>query len=239
MWCKSIWKTFRCSRFHPFPKYLEPKTYDFLHQPFGAKSSRSKSSPVARRCWKPKRVASKVRSSSGHRCRGKSCRGQSFRWASLFASGHFWKANWKSWPIHGQFMVDLPNSIQCHYLDPTRFNLYSTCSPGACYAWKNRLKPCKNQLNPWPTQWKLWKNRWTLWVNQWTPWKNRWTVQMANFSSKFSKVQVFAQNVANSKEKCPRLKNEKTFPKKQKQIWKKIFTLLPSAEDLCFRWRLR
>ena len=29
------------------------------------------------------------------------------------------------------------------------FDLYSICSPGACYAWKNRLKPWTNQLKPW------------------------------------------------------------------------------------------
>ena len=39
--------------------------------------------------------------------------------------------------------------------------------------------------------------------------EHRWTVQMANFwAPKVSKVQVFAPNVANSKEKCPRLKKK-------------------------------
>ena len=33
-------------------------------------------------------------------------------------------------------------------------NLYSTCSPGACYAWKNQLK-----LKPWKNHLKPWKNR--------------------------------------------------------------------------------
>ena len=34
------------------------------------------------------------------------------------------------------------DSIQCHDLDPTElcFNLYSSCLPGACCAWKNRWK---------------------------------------------------------------------------------------------------
>ena len=43
-------------------------------------------------------------------------------------------------------------------------------------------------------------------------WKNRWTVQMAHFSSKIQQSTGFLlQNVANSKEKCPRLKNKKTY----------------------------
>ena len=45
------------------------------------------------------------------------------------------------------------------------FNLYSACSPGSCYAWRNQLKP--------------WNNGWKPWKNQWTPWKNRlkpWTI---------------------------------------------------------------